>query len=149
MSEEGNRLTAPPIVMRRGTRSSSKSTPRSTSSQPTRRAAVPPPDVRIRSYLVATAGSDLLDGTDRDLVLDAGLRREMAPNGWARGPGSGGVPLPGGTRRTRCSRERGPPGMCQVATAERAVVPIAGEDRREEFGGVGSSAAEQDETERR
>ena len=65
MSDDGKRLTAPPTVIRRGTRSSSKSRPRSTSSQPTRRAVVPPPDGAGQAEACRDRGVDLPDGADR------------------------------------------------------------------------------------
>ena len=117
MSDEGKRLTAPPAGMRRGTRSSSKSRPRSTSSQPIRRAVVPLPDGRVRSNRTATAGS--ISPTAPTVTSSKLPARAMrcAERVGCR-PGSGGVPSPGGIRRTP-SRRSESARTCQAATAER------------------------------
>ncbi len=104
MSDDGNRLTAPPTVRRRGTCASSKSRPRSTSSQPTRRAAVPAPEVRVSPNGRRDVRVDLADRCRRPPAPrpapDATRWAERV--GWS--PGSGGSRRPGGTRRTPSRR---------------------------------------------
>ncbi len=111
MSEDGKRLTAPPIVTRRGTCFSSNSTPRSTSSQPTRCCAVPLPATLRSRTVPPCAGSIHRPRRSRgDLVhvgpgLDGTIR-------WAERVGAGPAarrPVAGRDQPDTGRGERAPP----------------------------------------
>ena len=121
MSEDGNRLTAPPTVARRGTVSSSKSSPRSTSSQPIRRGVVP----RAGGAGEPERGRRRRDRSPRPRRARPRARAAVRPPDARRAgrvqPGNGGGAVAAG-RRPGARRRGGSASAstCQAATASRA-----------------------------
>ena len=130
MSEEGKRLTAAATMARRATTSSSKRSPRSTSSHPIRRGAVPLPTVRKPE-----AGREHQDRSRRPRRSRA--RASRPTSGRPSGPsGSGGARAAAPPRRGDQAHPGQPESVGQDMPGHRralCVVVVVGEHRTQQF----------------